>query len=637
MMRERARRVLGFLAAFLAVMVQCSAGAEDRPLTVSWENEMLTIRGPDLAGGELSVWYMEAFCRPGSTSRDWHDTVIKHKTRKLEADPHGRLLRLRSELEDGVVVDHEIRAGTDEVNFHILATNPGATESQAHWAQPCIRVDRFTGTKAERNSEAYLPSCFVFVDGKPVRMPTQPWAREAKYTPGQVWCPAPVPRADVNPRPLSPLVPSNGLIGCFSADGRHVMATAWEPYQELFQGVIVCLHSDFRIGGLKPGESKTIRGKIYLMPADLDALLARYRRDFPGQDRGGYSSRQGVRPRKLIEFGWDEPDTAFLRKYQRIVESAPFDGCVFRIMTSSKEKPAENFTWLCWGRRRFTDDELAGALGDLRAISWTRFRHNFLRFNVTPGDLDWFDDHSAVLANARLAARLAKSGRCRGILLDTEQYEKGLFNYHKQRDAGRKPWLDYAEQVRKRGREFAAALQAESPDLTLMATFGPSLLWRQSQQGKKPLADCDYGLLVPFFDGLIEGANGEFRIVDGHEPSYGYKEAVRFEQGYEVMTERASGLMRDPLAYRRVISAAFGIWLDYDWRNRGWKTGRPEMNYFSPERFQAALRAALERSDEFVWIYSETPRWWTQEGKTRDLPAAYVRSIRQARQGLCSD
>ena len=28
------------------------------------------------------------------------------------------------------------------------------------------------------------------------------------------------------------------------------LATAWEPYQELFQGVIVCMHSDFRIGGL---------------------------------------------------------------------------------------------------------------------------------------------------------------------------------------------------------------------------------------------------------------------------------------------------------------------------------------------------------------------------------------------------
>jgi hypothetical protein len=45
--------------------------------------------------------------------------------------------------------------------------------------------------------------------------------------------------------------------------------------------VIVCLHNDFRIGGLKPGETKKLHGKLYLLPNDPEALLARYRRDFP--------------------------------------------------------------------------------------------------------------------------------------------------------------------------------------------------------------------------------------------------------------------------------------------------------------------------------------------------------------------
>ena len=82
-----------------------------------------------------------------------------------------------------------------------------------------------------------------------------------------------VDRNDVNPRPLSKLVPSNGLIGCFSKDESKIFATAFEPYQELFQGVAVCLHADFRLGGLKPGETKDIRGKIYVVPSDVDALL----------------------------------------------------------------------------------------------------------------------------------------------------------------------------------------------------------------------------------------------------------------------------------------------------------------------------------------------------------------------------
>ena len=274
MVAKNLRRLSCLFPVFAALLSQDSWAAEQGPLSLSWSNEMLSIRGSHLLGGEISVHYMEAFCRPGSTRRDWKETVIPHRTRLVEASADQHLIRLRSELDDGVVVDHEIRAGHDAVDFRVVATNHGSTESQAHWAQPCIRVDRFTGVKPEPNSEAYLPNCFLFLDGRLTRMPTEKWAREARYTPGQVWCPDDVSRSDVNPRPLSSLVPSNGLIGCFSGDGKLLMATAWEPYQELFQGVIVCLHSDFRIGGLKPGQTRTIRGKIYLMPADVDGLLA---------------------------------------------------------------------------------------------------------------------------------------------------------------------------------------------------------------------------------------------------------------------------------------------------------------------------------------------------------------------------
>ena len=80
-------------------------------------------------------------------------------------------------------------------------------------------------------------------------------------------------------------MPSNGLIGCYSADGSMIFATAFEPYQELFQGVIRCLHSDFRLGGLKPGERLEIRGKIYIVKNDEKALLKRYNRDFPTHNK----------------------------------------------------------------------------------------------------------------------------------------------------------------------------------------------------------------------------------------------------------------------------------------------------------------------------------------------------------------
>jgi hypothetical protein len=49
----------------------------------------------------------------------------------------------------------------------------------------------------------------------------------------------------------------------------------------LFQGVATCLHSDFRIGGLVQGESKSIRGKLYLVGPDIEPLLEQYESDFP--------------------------------------------------------------------------------------------------------------------------------------------------------------------------------------------------------------------------------------------------------------------------------------------------------------------------------------------------------------------
>jgi hypothetical protein len=262
-------------------------GLAEEGLSLSWSENMLTISGPNIPGGSVKVWYIEAFCRPGSTDRGWKATVIPHATKPVEASPDGRRLRLQSTLEDGVVVEHEIRAGRDEVDFRLTATNPTERASLAHWAQPCVRVDAFTGVKPVHGSEEYLPKCFIFLDGRLARMPTRPWATRARYTPGQVWCPAHVDRADVNPRPLSELVPSSGLIGCFSTDETRILATAWEPYQELFQGVITCLHSDFRIGGLAPGQSKTIRGKLYLTGPDVDALVRRYESDFPEHRRRG--------------------------------------------------------------------------------------------------------------------------------------------------------------------------------------------------------------------------------------------------------------------------------------------------------------------------------------------------------------
>jgi hypothetical protein len=277
-----------FAALFLLLCASLTALAADPSLTLARDKNFLVIHGSQIPGEEIRINYLEAYCRAGSTDADWaQHTVVKHTSELISLSDDARVMKLRDTLADGVTVEHTITAGPDEVDFRLVAHNPTATRSEAHWAQPCVRLSKFLGfdEKTAGGAEDYLPKSFIFLDGKLTRMPTPQWATKARYVPGQVWCPANVPRTDVNPRPLNPLVPSNGLIGCFSGDDKMIYASAWEPYQELFQGVIRCLHSDFRLGGLAPGETKHIRGKIYLVPNNLDALLARYNKDFPEHTR----------------------------------------------------------------------------------------------------------------------------------------------------------------------------------------------------------------------------------------------------------------------------------------------------------------------------------------------------------------
>src|SRR5262245_5693974 len=76
--------------------------------------------------------------------------------------------------------------------------------------------------------------------------------------------------------------------------------------------------------------------------------------------------------KKLIEFGWDEPDVAFLKRHLAEMEKTPFDGTVFHL-------PGE-YLWNCWGKKKLNEADVAVAIEDLRKLPLKRFTHNFLRF-----------------------------------------------------------------------------------------------------------------------------------------------------------------------------------------------------------------------------------------------------------------
>ena len=335
--------------------------------------------------------------------------------------------------------------------------------------------------------------------------------------------------------------------------------------------------------------------------------------------------------KKIVEFGWDEPNTEFMREHVSDMEKTPFDGTIFHVNYKKQDGSVGNFTWECWGKKTFAESELKPAIDDLKNTKFTKLTHNFLRFNVSPGDVDWFDDFSAILANAKLASKFAKKSKIKGILFDIEQYTAQLFNYLKQRDSATKSWDQYADHVRKRGREVMEAFQSEYPDVTIFLTFGYCLPWAE-MGGKRNRSEVSYGLLAPLLDGMVDSALPMVKIVDGYELAYSYKDVSHFAPGYKMMSDDVLKIVNaDHKKYRSIFSFGFGIWMDCSWREKGWNTEDFAKNFYTPDEFEKTVNTAIKTADEYVWIYTETPKWWTNADKPDKLPQQYADALKRAK------
>lgn len=272
-------RILPVVLLFAGSVGRCAAAALAQ---LSWTNNTLKVEFPGLPGGTLQILYLEAFLKPGANIRSWGETKLPHTTRLLETAKDGRLLRFQTRVEPGIEVLHEVESVDDGLWMNFELRNATDTASSLQWFQPaCIRVDGFTAS----DQKGYTARSFIFTASGLSILDTLRRRTDALYRGGQVYVPEGVADMDANPRPICKDRPVNGLIGCYSQDGKWLLAVASDRTHELFEGVYVCLHSDPHIGGLKAGESKRVRQRLYLVPNDVDALLARYRKDFPDSER----------------------------------------------------------------------------------------------------------------------------------------------------------------------------------------------------------------------------------------------------------------------------------------------------------------------------------------------------------------
>ena len=339
--------------------------------------------------------------------------------------------------------------------------------------------------------------------------------------------------------------------------------------------------------------------------------------------------------KKLIEWGWDQTNTAFMRQHAAEMDASPFDGTIFSINMNDGNSFADAY----WGAVNLTVAGLSKSVADLQATHFTNLTDNFLRLNVTPygpsGGIDWFDNgtFTSIINNSQAAAQAAKDGGAKGIMLDIEQYTQQIWQYSAQRNAGTKSWSQYAAEVRLRGNQIMTAFQQGFPDLTLFTSFGYSLPGAQSGNNPANLAAASYGLLAPFMDGLFDAATGGTTIVDGYELSYPISVRRHGVSTIDAaMNTQKTGVLpivaADHTKYADHLSASFATWMDFP--APAWNPDNPSSNYNTPSDIEETLKASLARVDEYAWLYTEKPRWWTPAGGTQSLSPAYIAAVQNA-------
>jgi hypothetical protein len=362
----------------------------------------------------------------------------------------------------------------------------------------------------------------------------------------------------------------------------------------------------------------------------------------------------------LIEWGWDEPDQSFLGAHVAVMERKPFDGVVLHLTLPDIPPDAANFSWHL-PDHRYHWQELQPAVGALRTVPFRRFTHNFVRVNLNSSTrpLDLLDDDTwdALLGNLRLAARAAREGGLRGLMIDPEAYADAgpsdgrprfnVFDYARRTVRGA-PFEAYRSAAFRRGRQAAVVLGNEAPHLVLLFAFAYSVPCSST----KPQDEQAYGLLPAFVDGILVAKPRETVVVEGHEPSYPFRYCHQFQEAYRRVRQECGRLSSVPQLYDRDLRLGFGIWMDNGsgepcapYRKEGrpcpWAdpTLYPEeaRHRVDPRLFGEAVASALDLADGYVWIYSEEPKWWgpgRREGE--NLPAEFVQAIEQARQTAVS-
>jgi hypothetical protein len=338
--------------------------------------------------------------------------------------------------------------------------------------------------------------------------------------------------------------------------------------------------------------------------------------------------KPGLEGKKLISYGQDWPNPAYIRAQIREMEEQPFDGIVIGV-TASREPQlgGKSLGTNAWGRKAFDRADYQHAIDDLKATRFEKFTDNFIQVEAMPAEVDWFDpDWESVIHNFQILAHIARESGCVGLAFDPEEYNDAhIFTPARWPKEKRSAHSDaeYAAQALRRGEQLMRAINVEFPGIRILCLFGPTLSANSRRSGGH-----EYPLLASFLEGMCRAADTGTQIIDGYEQSYGYRAPIAFEFGRQSILE-AREIFADKAAFDRVMRVGFGLWTDYNSGKRGWFGDEPLRNHFQPETWQNAVHFALSQSDRYVWIWREKIHVWADHGWPRTYEAA-TRDAREA-------
>ncbi len=348
---------------------------------------------------------------------------------------------------------------------------------------------------------------------------------------------------------------------------------------------------------------------IPLMLAGFDALPAQAYQPSPPLPRS---------EKRLLQWGWNTP---FLQQMPSRLSGAqhlPFDGIITDVWMRDRNI---GLSWLLFGEEQFDRAALEQIARQYSGLHWGRFTDNFLRVNVMPGTVDWFDNFDSILYNFETIAGLARILGFRGIMFDTEQYGGlTLFSYPHRKYKNLHSHDEYKEQAYLRGRQAMRALNRGYPGITVLYTH--SLSFGAQRGNAFDGSRHGYGLMMPFIDGMIRAADDNTMLVDAFESAYSYRQEAEFAAGYHLIKHQTRfSFARHPRQYGEKVRAGFGVWLDNSCsRNTGLQAGGCSGG-FTPQSFRRTVEIALQYSDRYVWVYSQSINWFTGEGIPADWGA----------------